>query len=123
MLKKNIFIFLSIIFISLLAFPKVKYHHVFAYVETGKGAIKAIMIHGEFKIPDGKVAEVVSFWWADPKTGRSTKKLGKNIYSLETKSYMLDKDGKPLTTLPAGKYKLIVGGYPGAKGKLTYKYK
>ena len=123
MLKKNVFIFLTIFFISLLAFPKVKYHHVFAYVETGQGAINAVMKPGKFEIPNGKIAEVVSFWWSDPKTGRSTKKLGKNIYSLETKSYMVDKDGKPLTTLPAGKYKLIIGGYPGAEGKLTYIYK
>jgi len=126
MFKKTVIAVLCLFFIvSVNGFSEVKTYTVKAYVVSnpdGGSAIKAILKPGKFKIPAGVTATIISYSWYDQKTGNSSKKLGKNIYCITTKSYMVDKKGNPLFLLPAGKYKFTVGGYVGAVGTLTYQY-
>ncbi|EHM10319.1 hypothetical protein TheveDRAFT_1197 [Thermanaerovibrio velox DSM 12556] len=95
-------------------------YSVYASVTTGSGSIQAVLVPGEFTVPEGKNAVIVSFKHDDPNTGYHSEKLGQNIYSITMGKYMVDGSGNPLFRLPPGKYRFFVGGYPGATGVLTY---
>lgn len=94
--------------------------YITARIDNGSGAIRAKMVPGEFTVPSGNQAVNLKFHWSDPKSGRSSKKLGKNIYSITQGIYMVDGNGNPLAALPPGKYRFFVGGSPGAHGSLSY---
>jgi hypothetical protein len=98
-----------------------KAYSVTARVDSGTGAIRAKLVPGDFTVPAGKTAVIVSFYHSCPKSNYENKKLGKNIYSLTAKRQMVDANDKPLTSLPPGKYRFSVGGRPGASGKLVYR--
>jgi hypothetical protein len=94
--------------------------YITARVDRGSGAIQAKIVPSEFTIPSGNQAVNLKYNWSDPKSGRSSKKLGKNIYSITQGIYMVDGNGNPLAALPPGKYRFFVGGSPGARGSLSY---
>lgn len=95
-------------------------YSVYASVTTGSGSVQAVLVPGEFSVPNGSNAVIVSFKHDDPNTGYHSEKLGKNIYSVTLGKYMVDGSGNPMLRLPPGQYRFAVGGYPGATGVLTY---
>ncbi len=119
--KKIIILICVLSLLPLLSFSAVKSYTVTAYVVSGTGAIRAVIKPAEFTIPAGKTATITKFYRYCPTNGE-WKKLGKNVYCVTTKSYMVDAKGNPLYNLPPGKYKFSVGGYAGAYGKLSFSY-
>jgi hypothetical protein len=96
-------------------------HTVYASVTSGSGSIQAVLVPGEFTVPQGQTATVVRFVHDNPATGYHSEKLGpSNIYSVNLGRYMTDAQGNPLFQLPPGQYRFVVGGHPGATGSLTY---
>lgn len=91
-----------------------------ARVVSGTGAIRAKQQPVVFTVPAGKTAVIKKYFFSCQKSKVTRKVLGKNIYCLTTKKYMVDAKNKPIMSLPPGKYKFFVGGYPGAYGILTY---
>ncbi|WP_281744692.1 hypothetical protein [Thermanaerovibrio acidaminovorans] len=89
-------------------------------IQAVMGALSAERVPGDFTVPEGKTAVITGFSYEDPKTGYRSNKLGENIYSVTLGKYMVNSSGNPIMQLPPGKYCFIVGGYPGAKGVLTY---
>lgn len=95
-------------------------YSVYASVNSGSGSIQAVLVPGEFTVPEGKTAVIIKFQHDDPNTGYHSEKLGNNIYSITQGRYMTDASGNPVFQLPPGKYRFVVGGRPGATGVLTY---
>jgi hypothetical protein len=99
-------------------------HTVDAGVEypTNSGiGIEAEKRPGEFAIPKGSKAKDFKYHFHDPKSGQTLTKLrGNNVYSVTLHRYMKEFDTNPNFELPAGDYKFVVGGKPGAKGTLSY---
>ncbi len=86
---------------------------------TGK---QAMLVPGEFKVPEGTVAGQFRYRWADTKTGRESDRItATTVYSITQRRYMSELKDNPNATLPPGDYKLVVGGLPGAIGTLTYR--
>lgn len=86
---------------------------------TGK---QATLVPGEFTVPEGFVAGQFRYRWSDPKTGRESDRItATTVYSMTQRRYMSELKDNPNATLPPGKYKLVVGGLPGATGTLTYR--
>lgn len=100
-------------------------HTVTASVEysTERAAGKqAALSPGEFTVPEGCSAGRFRYRWADPKTGRTSDRLtATTVYSITQRRYMSELKDDPNAVLPPGKYKLVVGGQPGAVGTLTYR--
>ncbi|HDQ93458.1 MAG TPA: hypothetical protein ENN89_04975 [Synergistetes bacterium] len=119
---KNLIIVLGIVLVCSSVALAAQTYSVTAYVESGSGAIQAVLKPAEFTIAAGTTGTVTKFWWSDPKSGNSSEKLGYggNIYSITQGRDWKDQNGNPIYQLPPGKYRFIVGGYPGAKGVLTY---
>jgi len=90
-----------------------------ARVESGSGAIQAKLVPCEFTVATGKTAVNLSCQRDNPKSGWSSSAPCK-VYSVTQNRDMVDGQGKPLTSLPAGTYRFVVGGEPGATG--TFKY-
>jgi hypothetical protein len=90
-----------------------------ARVESGSGAIQAKLVPCEFTVPAGKTAVNLSCQRDNPKSGWSSSAPCK-VYSVTQNRDMVDGQGKPLTSLPSGTYRFVVGGEPGAIG--TFKY-
>lgn len=92
------------------------------YGQGGSGYFPpAVLEPVEFEVPEGYQAGNLFYHWADPKTGEKRDKLGaKNIYSISQGRYMTEVKDNPGATLPAGRYRFVVGGLPGAIGNLTY---
>lgn len=91
-----------------------------ARVVGSTGPVQAQLEPGEFTIPAGQKAVNLKYVWGDPGSGRQSTSLRKNIYSVDRGVYMVDAAGKPLMELPAGKYRFVVGGGPGANGSLSW---
>lgn len=91
-----------------------------ARVVGSTGPVQAKLEPGEFTIPAGQKAVNLKYAWGDPGSGRQSTSLGKNIYNIDRGVYMVDAAGKPLMELPAGKYRFVVGGGPGANGSLSW---
>jgi hypothetical protein len=91
-----------------------------ASVTGGEGTVQAQLAPGEFTVPAGQSAVVVGFRQDSPKEGTHTEKLGRNIFSVDRNSYMVDGSGNPLYQLPPGRYRFIVTGSPGTTGTLVY---
>jgi len=97
-------------------------------VEAGVGyptnsgiGIQAERRPGEFTVPKGSQATKLKYSFADPKLDyASTKLRGSNIYSVTEKRFMRELDTAPNFALPPGDYKFVVGGSPGATGKLSF---
>jgi len=94
--------------------------YVVARVDGSTGAIQAKLVPAEFMVPAGQKAINLKYSYSDPKSGRTSTVLGKNIYCVTRGSYMVDASGKALPELPAGTYRFFVGGSPGASGSLAY---
>jgi hypothetical protein len=90
-----------------------------ARVVYGSGAIQAKLEPCEFTVPAGKTAVNLSCERHNPKANWSSTALCK-VYSVTEKRDMVDGRGNPLTSLPAGKYRFVVGGEPGATGVFRY---
>jgi len=93
---------------------------VYARVVSGSGAIQAVLEPGEFTVPSGSTAVITKFQHDNPATGYHNEKLGKNVYSVTQGIYMADANGNGFLQLPAGQYRFVVGGSPGASGVLVY---
>jgi len=91
------------------------------YPTTGGVGIQAEKRPGEFTIPKGSKGTKLKYNFFNPKSGTNLTKLnGSNVYSVTEKRYMHELDKNPDFELPAGDYKFVVGGDPGATGTLTY---
>jgi hypothetical protein len=91
------------------------------YPTAGGVGIQAEKRPGEFKIPKGSKGAKLKYQFFNPKSGNTLTKLtGNSIYSVTEKRYMHELDKNPDFELPAGDYKFVVGGEPGATGTLTY---
>jgi hypothetical protein len=76
---------------------------------------------GSFTIPKGLAGAKLQYEFFNPKSGRTLTKLnGRNIFSLTEHRYMDELDRNPDFELPPGDYKFVVGGEPGATGRLRY---
>lgn len=75
----------------------------------------------EFTIPKGSKGTKLKYQFYNPKSGHTLTKLhGSNIYSVTEKRYMHELDSNPDFELPAGQYRFVIGGDPGATGTLSY---
>ena len=91
------------------------------YPTNGGVGIQAEKQPGEFTIPKGSKGTKLKYNFFNPKSGNTLTKLnGRNIYSVTEHRYMNELDKNPNFELPAGDYKFVVGGEPGATGTLTY---
>jgi hypothetical protein len=90
-----------------------------ARVVYGSGAVQAQLEPCTFTVPAGKTAVNLSCERHNPKSNWSSTALCK-VYSVTEKRDMVDGQGKPLTSLPAGTYRFAVGGEPGATGVFRY---
>jgi hypothetical protein len=91
------------------------------YPTNGGVGIRAEKRPGEFTIPKGTKGTKLKYNFFNPKSGNTLTKLnGSNIYSVTEKRYMHELDHNPDFELPAGDYKFVVGGDPGATGTLAY---
>lgn len=91
------------------------------YPTNGGVGIQAEKRPGEFTIPKGTKGTKLKYNFFNPKSGNTLTKLnGSNIYSVTDKRYMHELDKNPDFELPAGQYRFVVGGKPGAIGTLTY---
>ena len=104
--------------------PKGTVHSVDAsmgYPTDGGVGIQAEKQPGSFTIPKGSTATKLTYEFYDPKSGdKLTKLRGSNVFSVTEHRYMEELDKDPNFELPPGDYKFVVGGYPGATGRLTY---
>ena len=107
--------------------PKEPRRSVSASVEVASGQGPYVMAEkhpGEFTIPKGFQAVDLKYAYHDPKSDFSSDKLRpSNIYSVTQKRDYPAVTGDPNSGLPPGEYKLVVGGLPGAMGKLSYRLK
>ncbi len=84
-------------------------------------SIQAELEPGPFTIPEGYKAVDLKFRCGDPKMGYESDVLRPgNIKCVKSKRRPTKEDFKPGMELAAGEYLLIVGGFPGAQGTLTY---
>ena len=91
------------------------------YPTAGGVGIQAEKRPGEFKIPKGTKGAKLKYQFFNPKSGTTLTRLtGSNVFSVTEKRYMHELDKNPEFELPAGDYKFVVGGAPGATGTLTY---
>jgi hypothetical protein len=90
-----------------------------ARVVHGSGAIQAQQEPCTFTVPAGKTAVNLSCERHNPASNWSSTALCK-VYSVTEKREMVDGNGNPLTSLPAGTYRFTVGGQPGAMGVFRY---
>jgi len=118
-LMRSLFVFAVLAIFAVSAYA-VTTHTVYARVVSGTGAIQAVLEPGEFTVPSGSTAVIKKFQHDNPATGYHNEKLGKNIYSVTQGIYMVDGNGNALMQLPAGQYRFVVGGSPGATGSLVY---
>ncbi len=76
---------------------------------------------GVFTIPRGYTASQFAYQWNDPATGAQSNRLtATTVYSVSKRRYMTMLKDNPAAELPAGVYRLVVGGLSGATGALTY---
>jgi len=89
---------------------------------VGEGVgIRAKKVPGEFTIPEGQTARNFRYRFQDPKSNLKLDKLtGSSIYSVSEKRYITEAADNAGLELPAGKYKFVVGGSPGATGTLSF---
>ncbi len=74
-----------------------------------------------FTVPRGYTASHFEYRWSDPVTGAQSNRLtATTVYSVSKRRYMTMLKDNPAAELPAGVYRLVVGGLPGATGALTY---
>lgn len=74
-----------------------------------------------FTIPRGYKASHFVYHWSDPATGAQSNRIAATtVYSLSKGRYMTELKSDADAMLPAGNYRLIVGGTPGATARLTY---
>ena len=118
--KKLVFLFCIVFALPLTIFNKDKIYTATTYISSNYGRGRANQKPAEFKVPKGKFAIITDFYSYSPRYGES-KKLGKNIYCISTRSYMIDREGHPFYKLPPGKYRFFIEGLPGAYGKLKYR--
>ena len=90
-----------------------------ARVVSGSGSVQAQLEPCTFTVPAGKTAVNLSCERHNPKSGWSSTALCK-VFSVTEKRDMVDGAGNPLTSLPPGKYRFVVGGEPGASGVFRY---
>jgi hypothetical protein len=91
------------------------------YPTAGGFGIRAEKQPGEFTIPKGSKGTKLKCNFFNPKSGTTRTKLtGSSIYSVTEKRYMHELDKNPDFELPAGDYRFVVGGEPGATGTLAY---
>ncbi len=84
-------------------------------------SIRAEKRPGSFTIPKGSVTAKLHYTFFDPKSGYSSTRIhGGNIYSVAEHRYMKELDKDPNFPLPPGEYKFVVGGEPGAAGRISY---
>jgi hypothetical protein len=89
---------------------------------SGSGVgIRAEKEPGHFTVPEGHYATDLKYSFHDPKSDYSSNRLsGSNIYSVALGKYISAAANNPSVRLPAGKYKFVVGGGPGASGTLSF---
>lgn len=119
-LVKSILVFAFLVAFSASALAVSGPYTVHASVVSGTGAIQAVLQPGEFTVPSGSTAVITKFRHDNPATGYHNEKLGKNVYSVTQGIYMADANGNGFLQLPAGQYRFVVGGSPGASGTLVY---
>ena len=91
------------------------------YPADGGVGILAEKHPGSFTIPKGSAGTKLDYEFFDPKSGtRLTKLNGRNVYSVTEHRYVDELDKDPDFQLPPGDYKFVVGGQPGATGRLRY---
>ena len=91
------------------------------YPTDGGVGIQAEKQPGSFTIPKGFAGAKFKYEFFNPKSGQTLTKLnGRNIFSLTEHRYMDELDNNPDIELPAGDYKFVVGGEPGATGRLSF---
>ena len=91
-----------------------------AQVMHNSGAIRAKQQPCTFTVPAGKTAVKLKCARYDPASNWSSTAACK-VYSITQKRQMVDNNGNPLGSLPAGKYRFNVGGKPGAYGTFSFK--
>lgn len=119
-LFKSILAFAFLVAFSASALAVSGPYTVHASVQSGTGAIQAVLVPGEFTIPSGSTAVITKFRHDNPATGYHNEKLGKNIYSITEGRDMVDAKGNALMQLPPGDYRFVIGGSVGASGTLVY---
>jgi len=76
---------------------------------------------GVFTIPRGYTAGKLAYRWTDPATGAQSNRLtATTVYSFSKRRYMTELKDDRDAVLPAGDYRLVVGGVSGASAQLTY---
>ena len=76
---------------------------------------------GAFTIPRGYSASNFAYRWTDPATGAQSNQItASTVYSLSKGRYMTELKDNLNAVLPAGDYRLVVGGTSGASAQLTY---
>jgi len=104
--------------------PKIEKRSVSARMvrSVGEGTgIRAKKVPGEFSVPKGSTARNFKYKFNDPDSKIKLDKLtASSIYSVTEKRYITEAANNPNLELPAGKYKFVVGGRPGAYGSLSF---
>jgi hypothetical protein len=82
---------------------------------------QAVLNVGVFTIPRGYSASSFVYRWNDPAIGAQSNLItASTVYSLSKGRYMTELKDNPNAVLPAGDYRLVVGGTSGATAQLTY---